>query len=48
MASAKCDTSQEGPFFALDPVVVSDIVSVGPEWVQTKEWEGIDMRPEGT
>ena len=46
MASTESNTSKESPFFALKPVVVFDVVSIGEERVQGEERECVEMRPE--
>ena len=48
MRHAKANGEEERPFFALDPVVVLDEVSVCEERVKREEREGVEMHPRWT
>lgn len=46
MTSAECNTAEEGPLLALDPVVILDVVRICPERIHQQERNGINVGPD--
>lgn len=43
MACTESYAGKESPLFALDPVLIPDIISISQQRVECKEWEGVEM-----
>ena len=41
MAGTQSDAAKEGPFFALDPIIIPDVVGICEEGIEAKEWDGV-------
>lgn len=44
MAGTQSDAAKKSPFFALDPIIVPNIVGIREERIKTKEWNGVYIR----